>query len=63
MKKGISGHTLVIIITLIVSMIALVFLWIFLSQTEKEGENFAAQLIDSIKDMIPGSIKLLLPGI
>ena len=63
MKKGISGHTLVIVITLIISIIALTFLWIFLSQTEKGGESYAARLIEDIKNMIPGPIKWMLPGI
>ncbi|MCD6226616.1 MAG: hypothetical protein J7J93_02380 [Candidatus Aenigmarchaeota archaeon] len=63
MKKGISGHTLVIIISLIVAIIGLTLLWIFLSQTEKEGESFAAKLIESIKDLVPRPVKWILPGI
>jgi len=63
MKKGVSGHTLVIVISLIVAMIGLVILWLFVWNTEQEGENFITEIMASLKSMIPASIRWILPGV
>ena len=60
MKKGVSGHTLVIVIGLIVTMIGLILLWLFLSHTMEEGEGFAREVKEWIKDLIPGWLSVFI---
>ena len=44
MKKGISGHALTIIITLVVGMIGLVIFWLFIKHTTEGGMDFAREI-------------------
>lgn len=59
MKKGISGHVLVIVISLIVAMIGLVLLWIFLQNTAKGGEVFASDIARSICELLKSRLGIL----
>lgn len=63
MKKGLEGHSLVILMTLIVAMIGLVLLWMFVFSTQKEGANYVKDFVSGLKDMIPTSVKVLMPGV
>lgn len=58
MRKGISGHTLVVIISIIVAMLGLILFWLFLSQTTTKGLEFARDiskaLCDTLKNIVPG---------
>lgn len=57
--KGVSGHVLVIIISLIVAMIGLVLLWIFLQNAAKGGEGFASDVAKSICELLKNKLGIL----
>lgn len=56
MRKGITGHTLVIVITLIVLMLGLVIFWLFITHTMEGAKEFVKEvscnLCKSMSDMI-----------
>jgi hypothetical protein len=60
MRKGISGHTLVIVISIIVAMIGLVLFWIFLTHTTESGISFGKEIACKICEAIRGGIGKLL---
>ncbi len=41
MRKGIQGHIMTIVVSLIVAMLGLVLLWIFFSNASESGAKFA----------------------
>lgn len=63
MRKGISGHTLVIVISLIIALLGFLILWLFLKETASGGITFAEQIIDTLKELIPKPLRWILPGI
>lgn len=55
-KKGISGHVLVIVITIIAGMIGLILLWVFLKNASTGGAEFAKEVAKSICESIKSAI-------
>lgn len=58
MKKGISGHTLVIVITLIVGMIGLVIFWLFLQGTMGSAKDFIEKVSNQMKEAFCSMFRL-----
>ncbi len=59
MKKGISGHTLVIVISLIVAMLGLVLLWIFLNNATEGGKKFVDEVGCKLCESMQGTLGVI----
>ncbi len=44
MRKGISGHTVVIVISLLIAVIGLFIFWFFLTNISETGKSFAEEM-------------------
>ncbi len=55
MKKGMSGHTLVIVITLIVALLGIVILTMFVFDTAKGGAELSQKISEAVCQMFKGA--------
>ena len=57
MKKGISGHSLVIAISLIVAILGMAILWIFFNNAKTEGLRLSEYLLGGLIGNLPSFVQ------